>query len=74
MTEENKIDDGGDAFPTHYDSDGGVRYPGMTLRAYFAAVAMQGILACPEIGDASPANVSKHSLQYADALSKELGE
>ena len=70
-----KQNDGGRAFPNMpADSSIDTWDSGMTLRAYFAAKAMQGILACPEIGDASPANVSKHSLQYADALIKELGE
>ena len=38
--------DGGPAFPHEY----GDACPGMTLRDYFAAKAMQGLLACPVDG------------------------
>ena len=45
------INTGGPAFPTEYRDD--ARLPcseGMTLRDYFAAKAMQGLLACA-LGD-----------------------
>ena len=65
-----KIDDGGAAFPHQpYNcdsmnwSDGS---QGMTLRDYFAAAALQGILANPI--DVSPATVVKASYEYADAM------
>lgn len=43
MTEP--INDGGPAFPVPYEFMG----PGMSLRDYFAAKAMQGMLADPEV-------------------------
>lgn len=39
------INDGGPAFPVPYEFMG----PGMSLRDYFAAKAMQGMLADPEV-------------------------
>jgi hypothetical protein len=39
-----KIDDGGPAFPIP-GSEFNERYPGMTMRQYYAGLAMQGILA-----------------------------
>ena len=42
--------DGGPAFPMGYHRDGNsADHPGMTLRDYFAAKAMQGFLAGPAI-------------------------
>lgn len=43
------IKDGGPAFPSH-DKIHGVDFTetGMTLRDYFAAKAMQGLLSCPD--------------------------
>jgi hypothetical protein len=68
-----KIDDGGAAFPI----DSYMLNPnatekeikeaqGMTLRDYFAAAALQGILAY--YIDVSPAKVAKVSYEYADAM------
>jgi hypothetical protein len=46
---------------------------GLTKREYFAAMAMQGMLACDEIeGDAT--TVARYSLQMADALIEELNK
>jgi len=46
MTTDRKIDDGGPAFPQPdvYHANGEIQFgtPGMTLRDYFAAKAMQG--------------------------------
>jgi hypothetical protein len=45
----------------------------LTKRELFAAMAMQGILACDEIeGDAK--TVARYSLQMADALIEELNK
>lgn len=44
------INDGGPAFPTDNEQQVGHNtwhYQGMTLRDYFAAAALQGLLACP---------------------------
>ena len=40
MPNEKQIDDGGPAFPSHPDS----AYAGMTLRDWFAGMALQGLL------------------------------
>jgi len=64
-----EIDDGGAAFPCHTNPMPGklANAPqGMTLRDYFAAAALQGILANPI--DASPELVVKSSYKYADAM------
>ena len=52
----NMINDGGPAFPSVGEGFGNPNYstPGMTLRDYFAAAALQGLLAafndCPDAG------------------------
>lgn len=54
MPDASKIDDGGAAFPFEYDDNSapsGISYrlshSGMTLRDYFAAAALTGLLASP---------------------------
>lgn len=47
MSEETKRDDGGQAFPTTHD--------GMTLRDWFAGMAMQGFIASGANGTARDA-------------------
>jgi hypothetical protein len=44
-------DTGGPAFPFWCDSNGMANFQGMTLRDYFAAMAMQGFCAGAEAGD-----------------------
>lgn len=66
-----KIDDGGYAFPraaTETNNPNMFFEPqeGMTLRDYFAAAALQGILANPT--EVSSATVVKASYEYADAM------
>jgi hypothetical protein len=53
------------AYPDNWDA----KLPGLTKREYFAAMAMQGVLAraCYRTGDAA-----RQSIMYADALLKEL--
>jgi hypothetical protein len=74
-----KKDDGGSAFPT-----GGSSYNtdtheyelapvegGMTLRDYFAAKAMQGLLAMcagAHVGTGSPTECAKFAYEHADAM------
>lgn len=73
--------DGGSAFPvldkTVKSTFGGVdayivqhKSEGMSLRAYFAGQAMQGMLADPECG--GPASTALAAVSYADALIAEL--
>jgi hypothetical protein len=69
---------GGPAFPNEgghkFASGNDVRktlpHPGMTLRDYFAAKALGGLLADTAI-TASPELVAKVSYEYADAMLKE---
>lgn len=61
MSEEKKINDGGPAFPTEFTG-----YPGMTLRDYLAAKAMQGISANGAWGDSN--SVAVKAYQIADAM------
>lgn len=67
------------AFPTHDDNyDSKYSGPGMTLRDYFAAKALQGLLANTVMGDASIhdrapdwlADISVGAYEFADAMLK----
>lgn len=60
MTEENKINDGGPAFPV------GTYVTGMTLRDYFAASAMQGMMA--NSWNLNYGDWAKHAYMMADAM------
>ena len=58
------VDTGGPAFPTD-----DVRYNGMDLRDYFAAKAMQAILARPDARFTTTLEfVGGQAYQYADAM------
>lgn len=69
-----KKDEGGNAFPVsgdQHDSD----FNGMTLRDYFAAKAMQGMLAYPGCesrgshhNNNDPCGVAEMAYGYADAM------
>ena len=61
------INDGGPAFPT-MDPNEHYRLMGMTLRDYFAAAALQGILA--DGGGASWDDDAKNAFKAADAMLK----
>ena len=63
-----KIETGGTAFPC-LDSHG-IGYEGMTLRDYFAAKAMQGILANPNYKGSVSEN-AEFSYIFADEMLKE---
>jgi hypothetical protein len=69
----NNTNTGGPAFPVPYsnESDGPTMMPseGMTLRDYFAAKAMQGLIACPET-DGYKHDYAKWAYEYADAMLK----
>ena len=67
----NEIKTGGPAFPSH-GSMGEVAHEGMTLRDYFAAKAMQGLLAQSE-GTALSSQVevaAEYAYAMADAMLK----
>jgi hypothetical protein len=69
-----EINDGGPAYPfQEHDGNGGgyMTFPGMTLRDYFAAAAMQGLCASfsgPCLDDAFVTEVVSRALDVADAM------
>ena len=60
-------DTGGPAFPCHPDSEINSPYDGMTLRDYFAAKVMQGLIS---MENAKPLVVAGIAYSYADAMLK----
>jgi hypothetical protein len=76
-----KKDDGGSAFPSYVfteDSRTGADNPGMTLRDYFAAKALQGMLSVVEVQaqvgkGVTMENVANASYEWADAMLKARG-
>lgn len=76
MSSKKRIDDGGPAFPWHSDGmlDHEPPHPGMTLRDYFAAKAMQGLLSAtchPDVNPEDPLDcelTAKYSFRIADAM------
>ena len=63
-----KINDGGTAFPIVETSSSGSCSPGMTLRDYFAAAALQGILSSPDGGPDVWQSVADAAYYAADAM------
>ena len=65
MTTKN---DGGPVHPT-YDGDTDFLHLGMTLRDYFAAAALKGLIASPSIDDAmSTIQICACAYEWADAM------
>ena len=64
----NQINDGGPAFSAQDWQAKGNHHPGMTLRDYFAAAALQGLLASNEKGNSN--FFSETSYRIADAMLK----
>jgi hypothetical protein len=66
---------GGPAFPTT-DPNYEAKYAGegMSLRDYFAAKAMQGLLACPMQPQSGPDMYAHDAYALADAMLKARGE
>jgi len=60
---------GSPAFPSH-GSMGEVAHEGMTLRDYFAAKAMQGMLACPVQPQSGADMYARDAYFVADAMLK----
>ena len=60
-----KKETGGPAFPT------GTAFQGMTLRDYFAAKAMQGILSSPQYWIGEDSQLVNAAYELADAMLKE---
>ena len=67
-------DDGGPAFPcAGIITPDGIAFEGMTLRDYFAAAALQGLLAACRpgyeyTGDNGPQRCAAEAYRYADAM------
>ncbi len=65
------------AFPRNYDADG---HNGISLRAYIATAALQGLLAGPEVArskleiDSFCRTSAQYSVKLADALIAELAK
>jgi hypothetical protein len=69
----NNTNTGGPAFPQYVISNGGAFVDGgMTLRDYFAAKAMQGLLAGTKTGSATV--LATDSYKMADAMLRARGE
>ena len=67
-------DTGGPAFPFVFD-DTATRsrqvYTGMSIRDWFAGMAMQGLLACPVQPQSGPDMYARDAYTLADAMLKE---
>ena len=59
---------GGPAFPCPTISIG--QHQGMTMRDYFAAKAMQGFAACPDVSWPHTAEMAVIAYKWADAMLK----
>ncbi len=59
------MNDGGTAFPARKNEVDAL--PGMSLRDWFAGMALQGVLSCPTT-DGSDASFAKGAYEYADAM------
>jgi hypothetical protein len=68
----NKINTGGPAFPVQsvYIEDQETNSHGMSLRDYFAAKAMQGLLTAEIVGEYSNEHVAEIAFMLADAMLK----
>lgn len=62
----NASHDGGPAFPYWNCAENTTR--GMTLRDWFAGMALQGMLANPDFNGASDASVAGFAFRQADAM------
>ena len=61
--------DGGPAFPLISEDYEAIRHIGMSLRDYFAAAALQGLLASSSVGDAlAEPDYAKAAYIQADAM------
>jgi len=62
------IETGGPAFPALYQGDTRSDCPGLSMRDYFAAKAMQGWTANPLPNDSSIQDVAAWAYRQADAM------
>jgi len=70
-----KINPNATAFPFEFDEAQVTRFDfGLTVRAYFAAKAMQGMLANPYMGEREADEIAARAAKQADALIAELNK
>lgn len=60
-----EIDNGGTAFPVSQDT---AHFPGMTLRQWYAGMALQGILSRDSIQFHKSTTIAVWAYDYADAM------
>lgn len=63
--------DGGAAFPVVHPDGKGVQYYGMSLRDYFAAKAMQAMVAAEFASAFGPEDWARHAYKVADSMIQE---
>ena len=67
-----RINDGGPAFPMRHSvfPSGNIEYgsPGMSLRDYFAAAALQGMLSDPDAGKVDWKDLAGETYEAVDAM------
>jgi hypothetical protein len=68
-----KINDGEAAFPLQMGSETTFRTNGMTLRDYFAAKALQGLIT-DDYWARSSVETAKKAYRFADAMIEERGD
>ena len=69
---EQPINDGGPAFPHTTQWDGitpAINYHGISMRDYFAAAALQGNIAHPDV-TGNRDDIARDAYKYADAMLK----
>lgn len=64
---EKKISDGGPAFPVKKWREEG-HYEGLSIRDWFAGMALQGMVANPSIGSLETDQFASDAYLYADAM------
>ena len=78
MSAPNTINDGGPAFPVpdSHHASGQVQYGfnGMSLRAYFAGQALNGMLSNSNLKAVSNVVIAECATEYADAMIAELNK
>jgi hypothetical protein len=68
-------ENGGPAFPTVYANlEGHYGTVGLSLRDYFAAKAMQGLCADPQMQGARMSDISRQSYELADTMLAERAQ
>lgn len=68
-TTQQPLDDGGTAFPHTHTSSLRVSWQtGMSLRDWFAGMAMQGLASNPEVSNSNLVSLANESFDMADAM------